>query len=116
MPSGVQTCALPIWVFLQGTEQGDQQLGIGVVFGGEVADIFDLLRQLRVVQKGAQSAQVWRFDADGGAWCARGELALALLVPLAAFFLPVAFAFSAVVFELRRGAWVSYSLRLGSTS
>ncbi|MCY1553837.1 hypothetical protein D9M68_903630 [compost metagenome] len=67
---------------MQSVEQGDQQLGVGVFFIGELAGIVDLLCKLRMMKQGPQSAQGRGFHADGGAWLAGGEVAAtAFLVP-----------------------------------
>ncbi|MOA21958.1 hypothetical protein D3C78_1424820 [compost metagenome] len=67
VPAGDQLQRVLLRLFLQRLEQRHQQLGVGVVFGGEVPGILDLLRQLRVMQQGAQGAQGGRFDAGPAA-------------------------------------------------
>src|SRR5690554_4928213 len=67
VPACDQMHGVQAWILLQGLEQRDQQLGIGVVLGGEAAGVLDLLGQMRVMEQRAQCAQVRWFDAPGGA-------------------------------------------------
>ena len=58
VPAGDQLQRTQVGRFLQSTDQGHEKLSVGVVFVGEMADIFDLLRQACTGQQRAQGDQV----------------------------------------------------------
>ena len=92
VPARNQLQAAQLGVFLQGAEQRDQQLGVGVVFGSEVAGVLNFMRQCWVMQQCAQGGEGGRFDADRLARCARLIVAAALF-PVFVFVAALAVAF-----------------------